>query len=255
MAGDFQPGLQVSRVFYHEIVQPILATEFPGLAYAAGLVGPGSDVLGYDDSMSMDHDWGPRLLLFLNEQECRQLGGRLHSTLADRLPPTFLGYPTNFSAPDPDDNGTQQMVAVDSGSAISHRVTVQTPHQFFTDQLGIDLGHPLEPADWLTLPEQRLRSVTSGELFHDAIGLAQIRDSFAYYPRDVWLYLLGCGWARIGQEEHLMGRAGYGGDELGSALIGARLVRDIMRLAFLMQRTYAPYPKWFGRAFHELRLC
>ncbi len=49
-----------------------------------------------------------------------------------------------------------------------------------------------------------------------------------------------------------MGRAGYGGDELGSALIGARLVRDIMRLAFLMQRTYAPYPKWFGRAFHEL---
>ncbi len=61
--------------------------------------------------------WGPRLLLFLNEQECRQLGGRLHSTLADRLPPTFLGYPTNFSAPDPDDNGTQQMVAVDSGSS------------------------------------------------------------------------------------------------------------------------------------------
>ncbi len=58
MAGDFQPGLQVSRVFYHEIVQPILATEFPGLAYAAGLVGPGSDVLGYDDSMSMDHDLG-----------------------------------------------------------------------------------------------------------------------------------------------------------------------------------------------------
>jgi hypothetical protein len=64
--------------------------------------------------------------------------------------------------------------------------------------------------------------------------------------------LLAAGWARIGQEEHLMGRAGYVGDEIGSALIGARLVRDIMRLCFLMERQYAPYPKWFGTAFQQL---
>ncbi len=36
------------------------------------------------------------------------------------------------------------------------------------------------------------------------------------------------------------------GDEVGSALIGSRLVRDIMRLCFLMEQTYAPYAKWFG---------
>ena len=49
-----------------------------------------------------------------------------------------------------------------------------------------------------------------------------------------------------------MGRAGIAGDELGAALIGSRLVRDIMRLCFLMERTYAPYPKWFGTAFGRL---
>ena len=42
------------------------------------------------------------------------------------------------------------------------------------------------------------------------------------------------------------------GDEVGSALIGGRLVRDIMRLCFLMERTYAPYQKWFGTAFKRL---
>jgi hypothetical protein len=42
------------------------------------------------------------------------------------------------------------------------------------------------------------------------------------------------------------------GDEVGSAIIGARLVRDVMRLRFLMARTYAPYPKWFGTAFKRL---
>jgi len=49
-----------------------------------------------------------------------------------------------------------------------------------------------------------------------------------------------------------MGRAGMVGDEIGSALIGARLVRDLMRLCFLMEKTYAPYSKWFGTAFNRL---
>lgn len=49
-----------------------------------------------------------------------------------------------------------------------------------------------------------------------------------------------------------MSRAGDVGDELGSAVIGSRLVRDAMNLAFLLERQYAPYPKWFGTAFYRL---
>jgi hypothetical protein len=64
--------------------------------------------------------------------------------------------------------------------------------------------------------------------------------------------MLASGWTRIGQEEHLMGRAGQAGDELGSALIAARLVRDAMNLCFLMDRQFAPYAKWFGAAFLRL---
>jgi hypothetical protein len=29
-------------------------------------------------------------------------------------------------------------------------------------------------------------------------------------------------------------------------------VRDVMHLCFLMERQYAPYPKWFGTAFKQL---
>ncbi|MCK5240799.1 MAG: DUF4037 domain-containing protein, partial [Candidatus Thorarchaeota archaeon] len=32
----------------------------------------------------------------------------------------------------------------------------------------------------------------------------------------------------------------------------SRLVRDIMRLCFLMEKKYAPYPKWFGSAYQNL---
>src|SRR3954454_10259302 len=93
---------------------------------------------------------------------------------------------------------------------------------------------------------------TAGEVFHDEVGLQAARDRLAYYPRDVWLYLLMAGWWRVHPEANLVGMAGYVGDELRSALIGSRLVSDLMRLCFLMERQYAPYSKWFGTAFSRL---
>ncbi|HEU0299458.1 MAG TPA: hypothetical protein VFR37_08395, partial [Longimicrobium sp.] len=62
---EFIPGLELSRLFFVEAVRPLLDAAFPGLRYAAGLLGSGSDVLGFDTEMSRDHDWGPRVDLFL----------------------------------------------------------------------------------------------------------------------------------------------------------------------------------------------
>ena len=42
----FIPGLELSQKYYWEIVRPLLDGQFPGLAHAAGLIGPGSEVLG-----------------------------------------------------------------------------------------------------------------------------------------------------------------------------------------------------------------
>ena len=42
------------------------------------------------------------------------------------------------------------------------------------------------------------------------------------------------------------------GDDLGSRIVAARLVREVMHLCFLMERQYAPYSKWFGSAFARL---
>jgi hypothetical protein len=35
----------------------------------------------------------------------------------------------------------------------------------------------------------------------------------------------------------------------------ARLVHDLMRLCFLLERRYAPYPKWLGTAFARLEVA
>ena len=255
-SATFTPGLSLCAAFYREIVRPLLDQHFPRLRYSAGLIGSGSEVLGFDDEISTDHHWGPRLMLFVDENDVAELAPAIRQTLAHHLPYTFGGYSTHFSAPDADDNGVQHLETIESGP-VNHRISVQSLHGFGVDYLGVDnLGvkavDTFSAADWLSLPSQKLRALTGGALYHDGLGVEALRQRLSWYPHDLWLYLLASGWARIGQEEHLAGRCGMVGDELGAAIIASRLVRDIMRLSFLMERVYAPYPKWFGTAFAQL---
>jgi len=59
------PGAELAAAFHREVVGPLLARELPRLRYAAARLGSGSDVLGLDDAMSRDHDWGCRLTLLV----------------------------------------------------------------------------------------------------------------------------------------------------------------------------------------------
>jgi hypothetical protein len=248
---DFIPGIELCRRFYREAVRPVLDAEFPGLKHAAALIGPGSEVLGFDTEQSTDHHWGPRAMLFFGEEDYAREKDRLFEVFRWRLPHSFLGYPTNFAQPVPEDPGTRLLKPTESGP-VDHRVEVYTVPGFARDYLGFNLADELTTADWLSFPQQRLLTLTAGEVYHDEVGVEEVRTRFAYYPRDIWLYLLGSQWARIAQEEHLVGRAGQAGDDLGASLIAARLVNDAMRLCFLMERRYWPYAKWFGTAFIRL---
>jgi hypothetical protein len=247
---DFVPGLELSESFYFGEVRPILAVEFPVLCYSAALIGPGSEVLGYDTAQSTDHHWGPRLLLFLSETDYVSLKDSISETLSAKLPYTFRGFSTNFG--EPDEIGVRLLRPITSGP-VSHRVDIYTVRSFFKAHLGFDPHDELRASDWLTFSEHQLLCATRGKVFHDGLGeLTRVREKLSYYPRDIWLYLLASQWERVSQEEAFVGRCGDVGDDLGSRLVAARLVRHLMRLCFLMERIYAPYAKWFGTAFSRL---
>src|SRR5882757_8039849 len=61
----FVSARDLSAGFHDDVIRPLLA-ETP---YAAGLLGWGSDVLGYDTARSTDHGWGPRLNVFVDADE------------------------------------------------------------------------------------------------------------------------------------------------------------------------------------------
>lgn len=247
---DFTQGLVLSERFYEEVVATVLGRNFPRLRYAAALVGSGSDVLGYDTAISTDHHWGPRMLLFLQEEDYAVLRPAIDEALRQELPYSFMGYSTNFGPPD--EIGVRLLQDI-SSSPVAHMVEITTVNAFFKSYLGYDPQTEITPADWLTFSEHRLLGSTGGKVFHDEPGeLRGVRARLAYYPDDIWLCLMAAQWNLISEEEAFMARTGDVGDELGSRVIAARLVRYLMRLCFLMERKYAPYSKWFGTAFSRL---
>lgn len=225
---SFVPAAQLSGHFYAEAVRPLLASRM----HAAALLGWGSDVLGYDTPRSTDHGWGPRLLVFVDGDDGIE---DLRGAVEAGLPETFRGWPVRFGW----DAVTPR-----------HHVTVTTLSSWLVEHLGVDATAEISTLDWLLTPQQRLLGVVSGRVHADDSGaLGRVRAGLAWYPDQVWRWLMACQWRRLAQEEAFVARTAEVGDGTGSAVTAARLVRDLMRLALLLERRYAPYQKWLGTAF------
>ncbi|MEW1861709.1 DUF4037 domain-containing protein [Streptomyces sp. NPDC088194] len=239
MTGSFVPGLALAEAFHAEIVGPLLDSALGPVPYSAGLIGAGSEVQGYDTERSTDHAWGPRVQVFLGGEDFRARAADLTALLERELPEAFGGHPVRWEFP--------------PGTPARHRVDVIDLGAYFAEQLGADPAGGVPVSAWLTTPTQTLRELTAGAVFHDGLGrLAAYREQLAWYPDDVWRHVLACQWMRLSQEEPFVGRCGEVGDELGSAVVAARQVRDLMRLCLLMHRVYPPYGKWLGTAFAAL---
>ena len=239
VAATFVPGLQLAREFYAAEVRPLLEGQFPQVPYAASLIGPGSEIAGFDTVRSTDHDWGPRLQVFLTATP--RYAAAITAMLGGRLPESFRGYPVAFP------------LTREPGGTARHRVEVAGLGAWLGGRLGFDPRQTVTLLDWLAVPAQRLAEFTAGAVFYDGPGeLTRARAALAWYPHDLWLHLLACQWQRIGQEEAFPGRCAEAGDDLGSLVATTRLARDLIRLALLMHRRYPPYSKWLGTALARL---
>ncbi|MEV0952916.1 DUF4037 domain-containing protein [Promicromonospora sp. NPDC050249] len=240
-------GTELARAYWADVVRPILDRKLPDVPRAAGRLGTGSDVLGLDDETSRDHDWGLRLTLLVPADRIDEVD----QVLTASLPASFRGLPTAFPL-------TWDMT-------VRHRVETAAPAQFVRSRTGLDLVggenrdegsgeiSALRIADWLSLTGQSVLEVTAGPVFEDTSGeITALRERLTWYPHDVWLHVLAADWTRIAQELPFVGRTGQRGDDLGSRLIAARLVTALVRLGFLLERRWPPYPKWAGTLFARL---
>jgi hypothetical protein len=220
-------GIDASRGFYADVVAPMLN----GIPHAAGRLGSGSDVLGLDDGMSRDHDWGCRLTLLVEDAVVTDLDARLEL----ELPDTYDGMPIRFPTSWKPEGG--------------HQVHIDSVEGFARSRLGVI---PHDAIDWLLLTGQSVLEVVAGPVFHDDTGeLTALRTRLAWYPQDVEQYVVRSQWVRISEELPFIGRTLDRGDEVGSRVVTHRLARDVMHLTLLLERQWSPYSKWLGTAYGD----
>jgi hypothetical protein len=132
---DSISGLELSRLFYGELVRPWLAGAFTDVRHAAALIGGGSELLGFDDAMSRDHDWGPRLQIFVSDADFTRHAPAIVAAFAKVVPTTFLGAATKVRDGAP------------------HGLEVWTLETWLRRQLAIGPDEPRDNLAWLGLAE------------------------------------------------------------------------------------------------------
>jgi len=229
-------GLELSRRFFRDVALPAFKQKAPHAlsSMAFGLAGPGSECYGFDDEISRDHDWGPRVCIWIPEQLYREQGQRLQH-IYEELDEVFLGF------------GPVHRV----DTRVRRDGVLSTP-RFYRTYLGTD-SPPETIRDWLLLPEEALSLCTNGEVFADPLGsFTEMRSALlAYFPRDLWLKKIASRCAAAGEHgQYNLWRALKRGDRIAFQYHKASFTREAAALVFLLQKTYRPFAKWI---FHALR--
>ena len=232
-------GLELSRAFYESYGAPLLHEQFPeqeGLV-AVGLLGSGSECLGFDDEVSQDHDFEPGFCLLLPGEDVidRRTAFLLERAYA-KLPKAFMGFKRSAVAP--------------VGGA---RHGVLRTADFFTEKVGAPDGI-LTMDQWLKLPQQALLEATAGEIFRDDLGeVTAIRTALSAMPEDVRRKRLAGHlliMAQAGQYNCL--RCLRHGEPAAGQLAVNEFVKSCIEVVFLLNKAYAPYYKWSFRALRRL---
>lgn len=231
-------GLELAERYYEAYGRELIGTQFAQIAdqTAAGLVGLGSECLGFDDGISADHDYGPSFCIWLPRAVYAQYGGRMQAAYR-ALPQDFMGYAGR--------------VCEEQGQG---RVGVLCLEDFYSGILGYDRA-PVTEQEWLATAEENLAAATNGKVFEDRLGrFSKIRgDLLQYYPKRVWIRRLAQSLAKAAQAgQYNYARAMKRGERIAAELALAEFVRESMKLVYLLNRRYAPYDKWMRRGMRAL---
>lgn len=224
-------GLELSKCYYETYGKAMLKEQFPEYAdrVAAGLVGHGSECLGFDDMWSKDHDFGPGFCLWLTEKDYEKVGQKMQEAY-EVLPKAFMGYP-----------------ARNTSKRGGGRVGVLSIPEFYEEFTG--------NGAWSEMEDEKLAMAVNGEMFDDPLGeFSAIREQLQNgMPFAVWKRRLANAVALTAQAgQYNYGRCKKRNDIVAANLALDEFVREGMRTAYLLNRRYMPYYKWAWRGLENL---
>ena len=233
-------GLELCEKYFYEYGLPMLEREFSELLprMAIGVVGQGSEALGYDDEISRDHDFEPGFCIWLNDEDYKKYEFTL-SRAYSRLPKEFMGVKRLAFAP-----------------ADGARHGVFSISEFYVRFIGT-ANIPLSVETWLNIPTHYLKTATNGKVFMDNLGeFTRIREYLLKgYPEDVRL-------KKIASHSILCNQSGQynyprclAHNESGAGQLAVNeFVKHAISIIYLLNKEYEPFYKWAYRGLRELKM-
>lgn len=234
-------GLELAEKYYEAYGRQMLDDQFADMKgqTAAGLVGYGSECLGFDDDISKDHDYGPSFCIWLPRKIYKEYGARMQAAY-DALPREFMGFAGRMEE--------------EQGKG---RVGVLCLEDFYEEMIGRS-SVPQTDMEWLAIPEEMLATAVNGKVFEDHLRqFSSIRDGLMqYYPHGVWIKKIADSMAKAAQAgQYNYARAMKRGERIAAEMALTEFVKESMHLVYLLNRTYAPFYKWMHRGMQNLSTC
>lgn len=231
-------GLDLCRKYYEQIGRPMLEEKFGQYMprIAAGLVGEGSDCLGFDDVISRDHDFGPGFCIWLCKEDYEKIGAEMQQAY-NGLPKEFMGYAARKTSPRGDG-----------------RVGVMEISSFYRQFIGNEQP-PKDMLRWLYLPEHKITAATSGAVFEDNLGeFSSIRNALLeYYPEDVRIKKIAARAAAMAQSgQYNYARCMRRSDCVAANIAVTEFIKAALSMIYLLNKKYSPYYKWQYHGLKEL---
>ncbi len=231
-------GLEISKQFYLQHGKPMLEKDFSFCIdrIAVGLVGEGSECLGFDDEVSLDHDFEAGFCIFITSEDYEKFGFELERAYS-KLPKEFMGLKRKVLAP-----------------VGGNRHGVLTIDGFYSKFLG-NASANLSYNQWLYLPSESLLSACNGEVFVDNLGkFSKIRNELLTgYPEDVRLKKISAHTAMMAQAgQYNYARCAKRGETGAAQLAIFEFVKNAISVIYLLNNKYQPFYKWVYRGMRYL---
>ena len=246
---DRKKGIELARAYYEQFGKRMIREQFPEYAdrIAVGLVGEGSECLGFDDMLSEDHDYGAAFCMWLTQEDYDKIGDRLQSAY-EQLPSKVQGH--------------KRRIASARGS---DRDGVFSIPDFYENFLGREWFSVLEDdkkvdgekvfSAWAGFQEERLAMAVNGAVFTDPLGeFSKVREHLMReMPEQLWLQKTATATAKAAQAgQYNYARCMRRGDTTAASFALWEFLQEAVHIEYLLHHTYMPYYKWAWRGMGNL---
>ncbi len=226
-------GMDLSKRFFSEILYPKIKKEFK-IPVAVGLMGYGSECYGYDDHISVDHDFSAMPVILIRHEDYMEYGEKLKKILLE-LPEEYMGFRV-----------------LEESIWGKNRRGVLDIDEYIYKFLGSSCG-PEKEENFRDIPQHLLSSFTNGEIFIDEIGvITKLREKLKFYPENIRLNMMATRCMSMNSAFVNYERCTMRSEEVASYKAIEIFMTSAMEMYFLIHKVYCPYYKWQHRMLREI---